>query len=49
MVEGVELTLNMIREEGGDVVTPLTLQCAGEAFAIFRDPTGNVVGIAQQP
>lgn len=49
LVESVELTLDIIREEGGDVATPLTPQGEGEAFATFHDPAGNVVGIAQQP
>jgi uncharacterized protein len=49
LVESVERTLERIREAGGEVVTPLTPQGKGEAFATFRDPAGNVLGIAQQP
>jgi hypothetical protein len=49
LVESVERTLNTIREAGGEVVTPLTPQGEGEAFATFRDPAGNVLGIGQQP
>jgi uncharacterized protein len=49
MVESVEETLNKIREVGGEDVTPLTRQGEGEAFATFRDPAGNVLGIGQQP
>lgn len=49
LVESVERTLNAIREAGGEVVTPLTPQGEGEAFATFRDPAGNVLGIGQQP
>jgi len=30
-------------------VTPLTTQGAGEAFATFRDPAGNVLGVFQEP
>ena len=49
LVESVERTLDMIREAGGELVTPLTPQGEGEAFATFRDPAGNVLGIGQQP
>jgi predicted enzyme related to lactoylglutathione lyase len=49
MVESVADTLERIREAGGEVVAPLTPQGEGEAFATFRDPAGNVLGIAQQP
>ena len=49
MVESVERTLDTIRDAGGEVVTPLTPQGEGEAFATFRDPAGNVLGIGQQP
>ena len=31
----------MIREAGGELVTPLTPQDEGEAFPTFRDPAGN--------
>ena len=49
LVESVERTLETIREAGGEVVTPLTPQGEGEAFATFRDPAGNVLGVGQQP
>jgi predicted enzyme related to lactoylglutathione lyase len=49
LVESVERTLDMIREAGGELVTPPAPQGEGEAFATFRDPAGNVVGIFQQP
>ena len=49
MVESVAETLETFREAGGEVVTPLTPQGEGEAFATFRDPAGNVLGIGQQP
>jgi uncharacterized protein len=49
MVESVERTLDMIHEAGGGVVTPLTTQGEGEAFATFHDPEGNVLGIFHQP
>jgi predicted enzyme related to lactoylglutathione lyase len=49
MVESVQETLDKIVEAGGEVVTPRTPQGEGEAFATFRDPAGNVLGIGQQP
>src|SRR5262249_11010475 len=48
MVESVERTLERIVAAGGEVVTPPELQGEGEAFATFRDPAGNVLGIFQQ-
>jgi uncharacterized protein len=44
-VESVEEGLTKIVEAGGEVVTPHTPQGEGEAFATFRDPAGNVLGI----
>jgi predicted enzyme related to lactoylglutathione lyase len=44
-VEDVQRALEKIMEAGGEIVTPLTPQGDGEAFATFRDPTGNVLGI----
>jgi predicted enzyme related to lactoylglutathione lyase len=49
MVESVAETLEKIVRAGGEVVTPLTAQKPGEAYATFRDPAGNVLGIGQQP
>jgi predicted enzyme related to lactoylglutathione lyase len=49
MVESVEEALEKIVQAGGEIVTPLTPQSEGEAYATFRDPAGNVVGVFQQP
>ena len=49
MVDSVEQSLEKIVEAGGAVVKPLTPQGEGEAFATFRDPDGNVLGIFHQP
>ena len=49
MVESVAQTLEKIAAAGGETVTPFTAQGEGEAFATFRDPAGNVLGIGQQP
>jgi predicted enzyme related to lactoylglutathione lyase len=45
VVDSVEATLERIASLGGEVVTPLTAQGEGEAFATFRDPAGNELGI----
>jgi predicted enzyme related to lactoylglutathione lyase len=44
-VEDVQRALGKIMEAGGEIVTPLTPQGEGEAFATFRDPAGNVLGV----
>ena len=49
MVDSVEQSLEKITEAGGAIVTPLTPQGEGEAFATFRDPDGNILGVFQQP
>ena len=49
MVDSVADTLAAVVAAGGEVVTPLTPQGPGEAFATFRDPAGNVLGLGQQP
>jgi predicted enzyme related to lactoylglutathione lyase len=48
MVESVEQALKKIVDAGGEVVTPLIVQGEGEAFATFRDPAGNALGIFQE-
>jgi predicted enzyme related to lactoylglutathione lyase len=49
MVDSVERSLEKITEAGGAIVSPLTPQGKGEAFATFRDPDGNILGVFQQP
>src|SRR3954463_6565314 len=49
MVDSVADALEKVVRAGGEVVTPLTPQGPGEAFATFRDPAGNVLGLGQQP
>jgi predicted enzyme related to lactoylglutathione lyase len=48
LVDSVEEALERIASLGGEVVTPLTPQKEGEAFATFRDPGGNELGIFHQ-
>jgi predicted enzyme related to lactoylglutathione lyase len=49
LVASVERALERIVEAGGEIVAPITHQGEGESFATFRDPGGNVLGVAQQP
>jgi predicted enzyme related to lactoylglutathione lyase len=49
IVASVERASEKIVAAGGEVVTPLTAQGEGEAFATFRDPAGNVMGVFQEP
>jgi hypothetical protein len=47
--ENREVTSTMIEDQaGGQIVWPVD-PAAGEVFAWFSDPGGNVLGIYQQP
>jgi predicted enzyme related to lactoylglutathione lyase len=47
MVEDVASTLDAILAADGEVVDPISGE-APEFTATFRDPGGNVLGVAQQ-
>jgi predicted enzyme related to lactoylglutathione lyase len=47
-VEDVAASLALIVEAGGEVVVPRTEQGEDIAYATFRDPAGNVLGIFQE-
>jgi len=50
MVDDIDATLRGVVAAGGQVATPRTaLSPAGDAFATFSDPTGNVLGLYQEP
>jgi uncharacterized protein len=49
MVNNLEVSLEKITQAGGEIVKPITPMGEGEAYATFRDPAGNVVGVFQQP
>jgi uncharacterized protein len=49
MVDSVEQKLEQIVQLGGEIATPFTPRGEGEAYATFRDPAGNVLGVFQQP
>ena len=48
MVDSIAATLEEVSSVGGQVVTSRTgLGPSGQAFATFRDPTGNIIGLYQ--
>ena len=48
MVDSIDQTLEQITKSGGHAVTPRTLIGPGpDAWATFRDPAGNLVGLYQ--
>jgi len=48
MVDSIEQTARKITAAGGSIVTPATpLHRPGEAYATFRDPAGNLLGLYQ--
>jgi hypothetical protein len=48
MVDSIESTSKKIVAAGGRMQTPFTsIGAGGEAFATFRDPAGNVLGLYQ--
>ena len=50
MVDRIEDTLPKLSAAGGAVVTPPSpLGAGGEAYATFRDPAGNLLGLYQGP
>ena len=50
MVDSIEATLKKVVAAGGRLETPFTkIGPGGDAFATFRDPAGNVLGLYQGP
>jgi predicted enzyme related to lactoylglutathione lyase len=48
MVDSVAATLDVILANGGEIAQPIGAD-APEITARFRDPSGNVIGLYQQP
>jgi uncharacterized protein len=49
MVDNIDTTLTEITKSGGQTVTPRTSIGSGnEAYATFRDPAGNTLGLYQE-
>jgi predicted enzyme related to lactoylglutathione lyase len=49
MVDDIDAAVSRIAERGGGIVTPITQLGEKDAFATFRDPAGNVLGLYQEP
>ena len=49
MVDDIEAAVARVEERGGELVIPVTPLGEKEAYATFRDPAGNVLGIYQDP
>ena len=47
MVDNIDGTLGEIAKAGGQAVTPRTALGPSQAYATFRDPAGNVLGLYQ--
>ena len=47
-VDDVEAILQKIVDAEGEIIVPRTPQGEGIAYATFRDPAGNVLGIFQE-
>jgi predicted enzyme related to lactoylglutathione lyase len=48
MVDDIKITMQKITERGGTIVRPLGLD-APEITAWFKDPSGNILGLYQEP
>ena len=48
MVDNITTAIEAIIAAGGAIVQPVNPD-AGEVYALFSDPTGNVLGVYQQP
>src|SRR5437773_6839191 len=48
MVDSVAATVDAVVASGGEIVQPIGMD-APEITARFRDPSGNVIGLYQQP
>ena len=47
MVEDIDRTLEEAAGIGGEMVTPRTALGPGDAYAVLRDPAGNLLGLYQ--
>ena len=48
MVDSMAATVDAVVANGGEIVQPIGMD-APEITARFRDPSGNVIGLYQQP
>ncbi len=48
MVDDIEATIQKVKDHGGVIVQPVGMD-APEITARFRDPSGNILGLYQEP
>ena len=48
MIDDIEVTMQKIKDLGGTIVQPVGMD-APEITAHFRDPSGNIFGLYQEP
>jgi predicted enzyme related to lactoylglutathione lyase len=48
MVDDMEVTIKKVKDHGGTIVQPVGMD-APEITAHFRDPSGNILGLYQEP
>jgi len=48
MVDDIEMTIKKVKDHGGVIVQPVGMD-APEITAHFRDPSGNILGLYQEP
>jgi hypothetical protein len=48
MIDDIEVTIKKVKDHGGTIVQPVGLD-APETTAHFRDPSGNILGLYQEP
>jgi hypothetical protein len=48
MVDDMEVTIKKVKDHGGVIVQPVGMD-APEITAHFRDPSGNILGLYQEP
>jgi predicted enzyme related to lactoylglutathione lyase len=48
MIDDIEVTMKKVKDHGGTIVQPVGMD-APEITAHFRDPSGNIFGLYQEP
>ncbi|HEV3223768.1 MAG TPA: VOC family protein [Puia sp.] len=48
MIDDIEVTIQKVKDHGGTIIQPVGLD-APEITAHFRDPSGNILGLYQEP
>jgi predicted enzyme related to lactoylglutathione lyase len=48
LIDDIEVTIQKVKDHGGTIIQPVGLD-APEITAHFRDPSGNILGLYQEP